>query len=1365
MKKITQAYFKTVLVCFLALLVSENVIAQIEEVNSDGLINPLELSEPIIIKTFKAGSLGPFTVNLNAQKNLSSNAINSPTLPGQVILEKTATSVAGSTNIWEVTLRIEGMDVTRTSDIVLVIDRSGSMKGDRIANAKTAAKNFVNTLLVSGGNTRIALVSFAGDVSEDEIFYEFSNRQVLLDEIDDITATGGTHTQAGMRQGQELLYGSSADLKSLVLLSDGDPTYSFALNNPSDHLIDYPAEGAQQTDSGALEIEYNYGENVGEGNNMWTRYHNEPGSANDEYYNHGHSAVAEAGYAKTEGSTVYTIALDAPVYGTPILEAMASPNQAYTGTNGELNSIFEDIAGSIYSAAKEISVADPMGQGFTIPGTAQNLTPSQGTATFNSADNTITWDVGNLTNPISLGSNIKYAELTYELNITADILGEVPVDGEYPTNGDASASYTDVDGESQELYFPVPYVNPVIITIKKLLHDINGDDIASDLDFTIEFNHDDLSNIELEVDETKIIIEGCAQGAYTFTETAVSSPGVLTDYIISYEVDDVANNTFQFFPNSPDQVLEVINTIRTPSMTVAKSSATTSVTAAGQQITYSYLVTNTGNETITGISIEDDNVDAQPTGGATTLVPGEDTTFTAVYTVTQADIDAGGNVTNTVIVSSEEASDTPDSLDIPVSQDPSMTVAKSSATTSVTAAGQQITYSYLVTNTGNETITGISIEDDNVDAQPTGGATTLVPGEDTTFTAVYTVTQADIDAGGNVTNTVIVSSEEASDTPDSLDIPIDFSGEDAVFSVQKTADLASVSTDGQEITYMVTVENIGSYAINTVTVEDPLATDMVYLSGDDGDNILQVGETWTYIGTYTVTQAVLDGNGVDTSGAIDNDGDIDNTVTINGQDPSDSSVPTATASEVVEIDFSGEDAVFSVQKTADLASVSTDGQEITYMVTVENIGSYAINTVTVEDPLATDMVYLSGDDGDNILQVGETWTYIGTYTVTQAVLDGNGVDTSGAIDNDGDIDNTVTINGQDPSDSSVPTATASEVVEIDYISDGPAYSVIKEADKEDVQAIGDIINYTITVTNESNYAISNLYVIDELVDLSMTSGDDNFNDRLDVNEVWTFLGSFEVTQQVIAGYGVDAYGESDGDGDIDNTVTVQGEAPNGTTLEPLMDSAIVIIYIPPIAEDDTVDTEANISIDINILDNDDEYELWLYAGGILDENSVSIVEGPSNGTVVVNSDGTVTYTPALDFIGEDSFVYEVCDNHGLCDTATVTINVIGQLGGDFVIPEGFSPNEDGVHDVFYVEGLANLFPNFSMVIYNRWGIVVYDYTHDGNTDKYSVNWWDGYATGRMTLGKQRVPVGTYFYILHFNKNNLKPRSGFLYLNR
>jgi gliding motility-associated-like protein len=202
----------------------------------------------------------------------------------------------------------------------------------------------------------------------------------------------------------------------------------------------------------------------------------------------------------------------------------------------------------------------------------------------------------------------------------------------------------------------------------------------------------------------------------------------------------------------------------------------------------------------------------------------------------------------------------------------------------------------------------------------------------------------------------------------------------------------------------------------------------------------------------------------------------------------------------------------------------------------------------------------------------------------------------------------------------------------------------------------------------------------------------------------------------------------------------------------------VTVRTSPNAVNDLAETESNIFIVIDILANDTD------ADGTIVPTSVTIIEEPENGTVVINSDGSVTYTPDLDFIGDDTFTYQVCDNDGLCDTATVSIVVAGVLAAELIIPQGFSPNDDGIHDEFDVEGLSNLYPNFNMVIYNRWGIVVYDYTHNGNPLSEPI-WWDGYSRGRMTLGNGPAPVGTYFYTLYFNKDGAKPRSGYLYLNR
>ena len=202
----------------------------------------------------------------------------------------------------------------------------------------------------------------------------------------------------------------------------------------------------------------------------------------------------------------------------------------------------------------------------------------------------------------------------------------------------------------------------------------------------------------------------------------------------------------------------------------------------------------------------------------------------------------------------------------------------------------------------------------------------------------------------------------------------------------------------------------------------------------------------------------------------------------------------------------------------------------------------------------------------------------------------------------------------------------------------------------------------------------------------------------------------------------------------------------------------ITVFVSPVAEDDLAETEANIPVDIDILENDSD------ADGTIDPGSVTIIDFPTNGTVDVNTDGSVTYTPDVDFIGDDFFTYQVCDNDGLCDTAEVTVIVAGVLGVELIIPDGFSPNDDGVHDEFDVEGLANLYSDYKMVIYNRWGVVVYEYQHNGNPLSEPI-WWDGYSRGRMTLGNRQAPVGTYFYTLYFNKDDSKPRSGYLYLNR
>jgi uncharacterized repeat protein (TIGR01451 family) len=199
---------------------------------------------------------------------------------------------------------------------------------------------------------------------------------------------------------------------------------------------------------------------------------------------------------------------------------------------------------------------------------------------------------------------------------------------------------------------------------------------------------------------------------------------------------------------------------------MTKTASPATVTGAGEVVTYSFTVTNDGNITLHGIEIDEDAFSgtgtlSPATCPVTTLAPGEHTTCTATYTVTQADIDAG-RITNTahddgIAPNGSQVSSPPSTATVAVTPAPALSVVKSASPAGTIGAGEVITYSFEVTNTGNVAIDGIAIDETAFSgtgtlSPATCPVTTLAPGEQTTCTATYTVTQADIDAG-HVTNT------------------------------------------------------------------------------------------------------------------------------------------------------------------------------------------------------------------------------------------------------------------------------------------------------------------------------------------------------------------------------------------------------------------------------------------------------------------------------------------------------------------------------------------------------------------------------------------------------------------------------------
>ena len=113
----------------------------------------------------------------------------------------------------------------------------------------------------------------------------------------------------------------------------------------------------------------------------------------------------------------------------------------------------------------------------------------------------------------------------------------------------------------------------------------------------------------------------------------------------------------------------------------------------------------------------------------------------------------------------------------------------------------------------------------------------------------------------------------------------------------------------------------------------------------------------------------------------------------------------------------------------------------------------------------------------------------------------------------------------------------------------------------------------------------------------------------------------------------------------------------------------------------------------------------------------------------------------------------LCDDLGVCDTTIVLIEVI-DTSTELVIYTGFSPNGDGVNDYFKIKNIE-LYPDNEVVIYNRWGTMVYQ------KQSYSgENAWTG------QYGDKILPDGSYFYILDVVINGVKKKfSGYLQLNR
>lgn len=189
-----------------------------------------------------------------------------------------------------------------------------------------------------------------------------------------------------------------------------------------------------------------------------------------------------------------------------------------------------------------------------------------------------------------------------------------------------------------------------------------------------------------------------------------------------------------------------------------------------------------------------------------------------------------------------------------------------------------------------------------------------------------------------------------------------------------------------------------------------------------------------------------------------------------------------------------------------------------------------------------------------------------------------------------------------------------------------------------------------------------------------------------------------------------------------------------------------------IANNDTISVQKGESVDIFVTQNDFPP----------DEGEVTIIAPPGFGELLDLMGNLYNYTPFPNFTGEDFFTYSLCVQ-GTCDTAIVFLNVAGCDFMDtesLVIKKGISPNGDQINDFFEIPGLEDCFIdlNPTMMIYNRWGNLVYERTgYTGNPDTGPV--WRGNWDSDLGGTDKDVPDGTYYWILKLD--NGMSRAGYV----
>lgn len=507
-----------------------------------------------------------------------------------------------------------------------------------------------------------------------------------------------------------------------------------------------------------------------------------------------------------------------------------------------------------------------------------------------------------------------------------------------------------------------------------------------------------------------------AQGPFN-NQAGVTGTGTLSGQTPT----DLSDNGTNPDPNgngTPDDAGENDPTVLTPdadySIALVKTSALPVLTrplAEGDEITYTFSVTNTGSLNLSGIEVRDELLSDDVIGSIAFLAPGTSDSFDVTYAITQDDLNAGEVVNTATVIGSDPFGRQPtddsgtavdndtDTLTL-LQREPAIDLQKTAVISGdqmPTQVGDVITYTFTVRNIGNVTLTDLTLTDDLAGLvflnAPVDPIPALEPGEmdNTTYSATYTVGEDDILVAGEVRNQALVSgTPPAGDDVEDLSGPEPNTDAETIVPMTRLAALETTKTqvltdngDGVDsvsdlITYTITVENTGNVPLTNVTIDDTL-TDLnggdldlttgpafESASGGSAEGTLQVGETATYSATYEIALEAVNAGGVSNTvlGAGDGLGGsgppgVPITVTDISDDGIDTDGDTESDPTVLMLSPFVSATGLSMTKTTPLDLVRR-GDVVPYSIVLTNENTFVEGYLDVVDRLPDGMIYIPG---------------------------------------------------------------------------------------------------------------------------------------------------------------------------------------------------------------------------------------------------------------------------------------------------------------------------------------------------------------------------------------------------------------------